>query len=96
MSAAQLLRSRRDDLLRVARLHRASNLRIFGSAARGEDRADSDIDLLVDFDPDATLLDLIALQSDIETLLGRQADVLTPQSVSPFLRDRILSEAIPL
>lgn len=86
----------RDDLLGLARRHRAIRVRIFGSALRGDDHAGSDIDLLVEFAPDASLLDLVRLQQDAEALLGRRVDIVTPDGVSPFLRQRILDEARPL
>ena len=86
----------RDDLLGLAKRHRAIRVRIFGSALRGDDHAGSDIDLLVEFAPDASLLDLVRLQQDAEALLGRRVDIVTPDGVSPFLRQRILDEARPL
>lgn len=86
----------RVELLGLATRHRAISLRIFGSALRGDDHAGSDIDLLVEFAPDASLLDLIGLQQDAEALLGRRVDIVTPDGVSPFLRQRILDEARPL
>lgn len=91
-----LIESRRNDLLALATRHRALRIRIFGSVARGDDNPDSDIDLLVDFAPEASLLDLVGLQQDAEALLGRRVDVVTPDGISPFLRDRILGEARPL
>lgn len=90
------LKSKRDEIIRLATTHGARNLRLFGSVARGEDRPDSDIDLLVDMDPERSLLDLVALGQDLEELLHRKVDVLTAVSVHPTLRDRILSEARPL
>ena len=86
----------RDDLLGLARRHRAIRVRIFGSALRGDDHAGSDIDLRVEFAPNASLLDLVGLQQDAEALLGRGVDIVTPDGVSPFLRQRILDEARPL
>ena len=86
----------RVELLGLATRHRAISLRIFGSALRCDDHAGSDIDLLVEFAPDASLLDLIGLQQDAEALLGRRVDIVTPDGVSPFLRQRILDEARPL
>lgn len=96
MTTFEEVSRRKSDLLRAAARHKARNVRVFGSVARGEDRPDSDIDFLVDFDASASLLDLIGLQQDIEALLGRRADVVTPDGVSPFLRQRILAEARPL
>jgi uncharacterized protein len=96
MTTRELLARRRSELLAAAARHRASNLRVFGSVARGADRPDSDIDFLVDFDPQASLFDLVELKREIETLLGRSADVVTSESVSPFLKERILAEAQPL
>lgn len=96
MKALEQLNRHRDKLLALASRHRATRVRVFGSAARGEDESGSDIDLLVDFAPDASLLDLVGLQQDAEALLGRQVDVVTPEGVSPFLRERILADARPL
>ena len=86
----------RNELLALASRHRAANVRVFGSVLRGDDHAGSDIDLLVEFAPDASLLDLVGLQQDAEALLGRRVDIVTPGGVSPFLRERILEEARPL
>lgn len=96
MTTFEQLASHRAELMRAAAAHLARNLRVFGSVARGDDRPDSDVDFLVEFDPNASLLDLIGLQQDIEAILGRRADVITPNGISPFLRDRILREARPL
>ncbi|MEZ5616379.1 MAG: nucleotidyltransferase family protein [Rhodocyclaceae bacterium] len=96
MKALEQLNRHRDNLLALASRHHATRIRIFGSVARGEDKPDSDIDLLVDFAPEASLLDLVGLQQDAEALLGRQVDVVTPEGVSPFLRERILAGARPL
>ena len=90
------LLARRDDVLAAATRHRASNVRVFGSVARGDDDVSSDIDLLVDFSASASLLDLVALKRELEQMLGRPADVVTVDGVSPLLRERILAEARPL
>jgi len=84
------------DILRVASEHGASNVRVFGSRVRGDARADSDLDLLVTLDPTRSLLDLVALKQDLEDLLVWSVDVVTENSLSPYLRDRILAEALPL
>ena len=76
--------------------HGARNIRVFGSAARREVAADSDIDLLVEMEPGRSLLDLVSLWQDLESLLGTQVDVLSDRGVSPHLSERILAEAVPL
>lgn len=93
MNTREMLHSRRDELLRAARRRHARSVRVFGSVARGDDSPDSDIDLLVEFEPEASLLDLVGLQQDVESLLGRRADIVTVEGVSPLLRDRIAAEA---
>jgi uncharacterized protein len=90
------LREKRQDIIRIAAEHGARNLRVFGSIARGDDRAHSDVDLLVDMDPDRSLLDVVGLGQDLEELLDRRVDVLTGASLHPALRDRILAESRPL
>ena len=90
------LQAKRDDILRIAAKHGARNLRVFGSVARGDDRAQSDVDLLVDMDPDRSLLDVVGLGQDLEELLDRRVDVLTGASLHSALRDRILADSRPL
>ena len=90
------IRDHRDEILRLARAHGARKLRLFGSAARGDDRPDSDLDLLVEMEPGRSLVDHVALKQDLEGLLGRDVDVVTEQSLHPRLRDRVLREAVSL
>ena len=90
------LGSRRDEILGIAARHGARNIRVFGSVARGEDHPSSDLDLLVDMEADRSLLDLVALQQDLEALLRRSVDVVTGASVPHALRDRILADSRPL
>ena len=96
MTTIELLDQNRERLLAALARHRAHSLRVFGSVARGKDRPDSDVDFLVDFEPGASLLDLVGLKEEFEAVLGRPADVMTADGVSPFLRERILKEAVPL
>jgi predicted nucleotidyltransferase len=83
----------REEILRIAAQHGARNVRVFGSVARGEDRSDSDVDLLVDMEDERSLLDLVGLEQDLEELLQRKVDVLTDESIHPALRQQITAEA---
>src|SRR4051794_5460832 len=89
------VRSRRQEILSMAARHGASNVRVFGSVLHGDDRPDSDIDLLVEVDPGRSLLDIIGLEQDLGQLLGRRVEVLTV-GLSPYLEQRILAEAASL
>ena len=91
-----LLESRREAILRVAREHGAMRVRVFGSMARGDAGADSDVDLLVELEQGRTLLDLGALLMDLQDLLHRKVDVLTEAALHPRIRERVLREAVPL
>jgi predicted nucleotidyltransferase len=75
---------------------RTTNPRVFGSVVRGTDRDDSDLDLLVDALPGATLFDLGGLQAELEELLGVCVDLVTPGDLSPKFRQRVLAEAQPV
>src|SRR2546427_655757 len=90
--SAMDLQAKRQDILRVAAKHGAHNIRLFGSAARGEDNPDSDLDLLVEMESGRSLLDLVALGQDLEELLQRKVDVLTDSSVHPAIRPHILAD----
>ena len=90
------LRGKRQEILRVAARHGARNVRLFGSAARGEDRPNSDVDLLVEMESGRSLIDLVALGQDLEELLHRKVDVLTDGSVHPAIRPHVLADARPL
>ena len=86
----------REDVRRIAMAHGAGNVRLFGSTGRGEHGASSDLDLLVDMAEGRTLFDLIALSTDLEERLGVKVDVVTEASLSPYMRDRVLDEAVAL
>jgi predicted nucleotidyltransferase len=83
----------REQLLDIARRHGVSNVRVFGSVARGEDGADSDVDLLVDPSIDTTLLDLARIKLEAEDLTGLPFDVRTPLSLSKRFRSQVLRDA---
>jgi uncharacterized protein len=86
----------RADILRLAAKHGARNVRVFGSVARGEASTASDLDLLVEMEPGRNYLDVVAFWQDLEEALGSQVDVITDGGVSPYLKDRIYGEAVPL
>ncbi len=92
----ELLGEKREEILRVAAQHGASDVRVFGSVARGEADTSSDIDVLVRLESGRTLLDLAGLMLDLERLLGRHVDVATEAGLRPRVRDRVLREAVPL
>lgn len=81
---------------RLAALHGARDVRVFGSMARGDADPGSDLDLLVDFEPGRSLLDQIAFRLDLEELLDRRVDVVTEAGLSRLLRRRVIGEARPL
>jgi len=91
-----ILQNNRDDILRIATQYGASDVRVFGSVARGEDGPESDIDVLIHLETGRSLLDIVAIKQELEELLGRKVDVLTESSLSPYLREQILMEAIRL
>ena len=91
-----ILSRHRAAILRIAAEHGAKNVRVFGSRARGEGAAESDIDLLIDLDDGRSLLDLIGLEHAIEDLTRLEVDAVTTGGLSPYLRDRVLAEAVPL
>jgi predicted nucleotidyltransferase len=92
MNTGALL-EKKQDILKIAAEHGARNVRVFGSVARGEARADSDVDFLVDMEPGRTLFDMGGLLMDLRDLLGREVDVVTEQGLKPRIRDRVLKEA---
>lgn len=78
----------------LARAHGARSVRLFGSAARGEERPGSDIDFLVELEPDRSLLDLIALENDLADMFGRTVEVVAMPSAQPKLRANVLKGAV--
>ena len=79
----------------VCRRHHIRELAVFGSAARGDAHPDSDIDVLVEFEPAARIgfIALSRLNRDLETLLGRRVDVVTKRGLNPLIRERVQAEA---
>ncbi|GIW56664.1 MAG: nucleotidyltransferase [Nitrospiraceae bacterium] len=96
MAIDDLLREKRDEILRIAARHGARNLRVFGSRARGDADEGSDVDLLVEMEPGRSLLDLGGLQYELEQLLGCSVDIVTERGLKARIRNRVLQEAVPL
>lgn len=96
MPLEELLQVKREDILRTAALYGAYNVRIFGSVARGEADAQSDIDLLVDMEPGRSLFDMGGLLMDLQDLLGCNVDIVTERGLRDRIRERVLKEAIAL
>lgn len=95
-SIETLLSSRRNEILSLAAKHGATNVRVFGSVARGEADEASDLDLLVDMEPERSLLDRAGLWLDLNQALGIRVDVVSAHGIKPRFRERILAEARPL
>jgi len=96
MTIRKPLNDQRAEILRVARMHGAQHVRVFGSRARGHARPDSDLDLLIDLEPGRDLLDLVAIKQDLEDLLGLHVDVVSSAGLSPYLRESLIRGAVPL
>lgn len=96
MSVSNIIKNRREEIINIAKKNGAKNVRVFGSMSRGEGSAQSDLDIIVEMQSGSSLLDIIAIKQDIEDLLGRKVDVVTEASISPYIRDEVLKEAVNL
>jgi predicted nucleotidyltransferase len=96
MGIDDLLRQNGEQIRRIAALHGAGNLRLFGSAARSEAGPDSDLDILVDVVSTPSSWFPAGLILDLQALLGRRVDVVAEKGLDPALRQRVLREAVPL
>jgi predicted nucleotidyltransferase len=96
MDKREVLKAKREEILRIAARHGARNVRVFGSVARGEADAESDVDVLVDMESGRSLLDMGGLLMDLQDLLGCRVDVVTERGLRERIRERVLQEAIPL
>ena len=92
----QILQEKRDLILELAAKHGACNVRVFGSVIRGEAKAESDVDFLIDLGEKLSPWFPVGLIHDLEELLGHKVDVVTEKSLHSFIRDRVLQEAKPL
>ncbi len=96
MGIQELISSKREQVLTLAKKYGASQVRVFGSVARGTADEKSDIDFLVDLAPGRSLLDLGGLLYELQNLLGRNVDVITSAGLRPRIRQRVLKEAVSL
>ena len=94
MKPSQALQSHRDAIRRVVLAHRASNPRVFGSVLLGQDTENSDLDILIDPTSVTTLMDIAAIQVELEQLLNVSVDVLTPNSLPDKFRNSVLAQAV--
>lgn len=96
MNLEQIIQAHREDILRIAARYGAYNVRVFGSVARGDTDAGSDVDLLVDLEPGRSLLDLGGLLMELQDLLVCDVDVITEKGLRPRIRQYVLDEAVAL
>lgn len=96
MRPSEAISKHRALILEAARAVKATSVRVFGSAARGDDTERSDLDLLVEVPKGTTLLDMVGLQQQLESALGLKVDVLTPLDLPARIRERVLAEARPV
>ena len=96
MKPSTALEGKREAVRALVARYPTANPRLFGSALHGDDREDSDIDILVDALPGATLFHLGGLQMDLQDLLGGRADLRTPAELSKYFRDEVLAETVPI
>jgi predicted nucleotidyltransferase len=93
MTRNEQVKRNREQILRLAKRYGVTDIRVFGSTAREDDTYVSDIDFLVELEPDRSLFDVGGLLMELETLLGCKVDVLTEKSLHWYIRERVLSEA---
>lgn len=96
MKPSEALAANRAAIRQVVESHRARNARVFGSVMRGLDTDNSDLDILIDPTPETTLMDVAAIQVELQRLLGVSVDVLTPRALPDKFRSVVLAEAVPV
>lgn len=96
MKPSIALANNRETIRRVVADHRACNARVFGSVAHGDDHEQSDLDILIDPTATTTLMDVAAIQVELQKLLGVSVDVLTPKALPDHFRNLVLAEAKPI
>jgi uncharacterized protein len=96
MRPSEALHANRVAIRHVVESHRAQNARVFGSVLFGQDTEGSDLDILIDPTTETTLMDVAAIQVELQRLLGVSVDVLTPRALPDAFRSRVLAEAVPV
>ena len=96
MDIEERLQEKREEVLAIAAKYGAHHVRVFGSVARGEADSESDVDFLVEMEAERSLFDLGGLLMELRDLLGCQVDIVTEKGLRPRIRERVLSEAVPL
>ena len=96
MDIKEVLTKKREEILRIAANRGAYNVRIFGSVVRDEAGPSSDVDFLVDLEPERSLLDVGGLLMDLRNLLGLEVDIVTEKGLHWYIRDRVIAEARPI
>jgi predicted nucleotidyltransferase len=96
MRPSEALAAHRSRIRQIALDHRVGNIRVFGSALRGNDTEVSDLDLLVEPTEETTLFDIGAIRFELKQLLGCEIDVLTPDSLPDSFRSQVMKEAQPV
>ncbi len=92
----KLIKEHREEIKRIARLRGANRIRVFGSRASDTAGPESDVDILVDLEKGCSAFALGGILMDLQDLLGKKVDVLTPAGLHPKLRDMIISQAIDI
>lgn len=90
------LKQKRAEIIAIAERNGGRKVRVFGSLARGDSGINSDVDFLIELEPERSLLDIVAIKQDLEDLLQRKVDVVTESAVSPYIRKEIVRQAISL
>jgi predicted nucleotidyltransferase len=96
MNIDEIIKRYRNEILKISTHYGAKEIKIFGSALKGEAKTNSDVDLLVELEPGRSLLDIIAIKQDLEDLLGCKVDIVTEAALSPYIRDEVLNQAVRL
>ncbi|MFN3217841.1 MAG: nucleotidyltransferase family protein [Acidimicrobiales bacterium] len=92
----ELVEIHRDEIKAIAARHQGRSIALFGSAARGDDHAASDLDFIVEFEPGTRPFELLLLGAELEAVLGVPVDIGTPETLREGIRDEVLAEAMAL